>query len=273
MTTLVYHNPDIVLGYHISKLPSLHATFERMLDTPLTAYQIYSTNSRGFSAPKIVVSDLLEARRFLDRNNKRCFVHASLLYNMCGSVNHREDTSFDTNVDRVCKCLTSELDVSAALGGGSVVHIGSCRFKDKGVYTITKTIEDVLTHTTNTTKEVSNALSTDPDKLKKQRRIYLENCSAEGNKIGASLKEIASIIDSVDENVRAQVSVCYDTAHSWGAGEFDFGNPDEIDRFYSEFDELIGLDKLGLFHFNDSRATFGSHRDLHENLGWVISLV
>jgi len=71
----------------------------------------------------------------------------------------------------------------------------------------------------------------------------------------------------VDESVRDQVKVCIDTQHIFGAGEYDFGIPDEFDRFIETFEEHIGLEKLELFHLNDSRAKFHAKKDRHEYLG------
>ena len=37
--------------------------------------------------------------------------------------------------------------------------------------------------------------------------------------------------------------------------------------FYSEFDSLIGLDKIKCVHVNDSLNPLGSHKDRHANIG------
>jgi len=69
--------------------------------------------------------------------------------------------------------------------------------------------------------------------------------------------------------------VCIDTAHGFGKGLYDWGKPGEIECFYDDFDRIIGLEYLEVFHFNDScrsddkrlDAPFGSRKDRHQNLG------
>ena len=64
----------------------------------------------------------------------------------------------------------------------------------------------------------------------------------------------------------SRVGVCLDTAHLWGAG-YAISDPAEVDRVVTEFDRLIGLDRLAMIHFNDSRASLGSRADRHEHIG------
>jgi len=63
-----------------------------------------------------------------------------------------------------------------------------------------------------------------------------------------------------------RVGFCIDTAHAWAAG-IDLSDPDAIDAFLSDFDERIGLDRLVMFHLNDSKSELGSRLDRHEHLG------
>jgi deoxyribonuclease-4 len=41
----------------------------------------------------------------------------------------------------------------------------------------------------------------------------------------------------------------------------------EYDAVMREFDAVIGLDRLGLLHLNDSKAPLGSRVDRHEQIG------
>ena len=42
---------------------------------------------------------------------------------------------------------------------------------------------------------------------------------------------------------------------------------DELDRVVDEFDRRIGLEKLVMIHFNDSKAAHGSKLDRHQHIG------
>ena len=85
--------------------------------------------------------------------------------------------------------------------------------------------------------------------------------------MGCKLSEIKEAIDAVNEKFRSQIGVCFDTAHGFGAGEYDLGRVSEVKRFFEEFDTIIGREFLSCFHLNDSRVEFGCYGDRHEMLG------
>ena len=63
---------------------------------------------------------------------------------------------------------------------------------------------------------------------------------------------------------RDRVGVCFDTCHAFSAG---YNLVDEYEKVWSSFDQIIGIDRLGLIHVNDSKHPFGSHKDRHETIG------
>lgn len=265
MTSLVFHNPNIRLGFHIPTEDTLFKSFENVVlnAEPLKSYQIYISEN-PWAAPIVDSYDITRTRELLRRNHKYACIHGSLMYNMAGCVNGITDPKFNRNLGNTVNGLMGELDIAAGFDAGVVVHIGAAKNKQKGVFTICRTIEAVLDRENKITKSLSKELQIP---LKEKRKIILENAAGEGNKIGSNLKEIADIIAGVDERFLPQIKVCIDTAHIFGAGQYDFGSAEQVDLFYDDFDRLIGLDKLELFHLNDSRVKFGSKKDRHENLG------
>ena len=266
-TILLYQNPNIKLGFHISKMPKLSESFIRMLNVPLSSYQIYLSSGRAWEQPKIDSTELIKTRHILNRCNKYSCVHGCLLYNLAGSVNYRDDPLFQKKLNGTYVGLMAELDIAATIDSGVVVHIGSCKYKDKGIETIVKTIEAVISDDNSYTKQLSKGVSMSVEEIKSKRKIILENSAGEGNKIGSNLDEIAKIIKNVKKDVRDRVKVCIDTAHIFGAGQYDLGKGQEVERFFNDFDSKIGIEKLELFHLNDSRVQFKSKKDRHENLG------
>ena len=263
-------------GFHVSKRPSLRDTVENVIqNTPFTAFQIYIANGRSKAPANCVVNDAIRAGKLRHKYGLYLCIHGCLLYNLAGSVKHKDDVYFDTKLESTCVGLVKELDIGVLLGSGIVVHIGSCKDKKAGIETISKTINDVLTRDTSSSKTYSQKLSISEEEFKSRRKIILENAASEGNKIGGTLEEISDIIKGVDKGLKNQISVCIDTAHAFGAGIFDWGLVSEVKRFYKDFDEIVGLRYLEVFHLNDSRrserkghnAFFGSRKDRHENLG------
>jgi len=95
-------------------------------------------------------------------------------------------------------------------------------------------------------------------------RVLLELTAGSGTSVGATFENLRTIIDAVPEPQRARVGVCFDTCHGFSAG-YDLVN--EYDRVWADFEEIIGLDRLGLIHMNDSKHPFGSRKDRHETIG------
>ena len=60
------------------------------------------------------------------------------------------------------------------------------------------------------------------------------------------------------------LGVCLDTCHAWDAG-YDLAG--DLDGVLSEFDQVIGLDRLKAVHLNDSMNPCGAHKDRHARIG------
>ncbi len=92
--------------------------------------------------------------------------------------------------------------------------------------------------------------------------ICLETMSGKGSELGYKFEHLKYIIDNV--NLSDKLGVCMDTCHIHDAG-YDLKNFDEV---LSEFDNIIGLERLNVIHINDSKNDRGAKKDRHENLGY-----
>ena len=91
--------------------------------------------------------------------------------------------------------------------------------------------------------------------------ILLETMAGKGNEVGKTFEEIKTIIDNI--KYQDKIGVCLDTCHLNDAG-YDVSN---FDKLLDEFDALVGINKIGCIHVNDSKNEKGSHKDRHENIG------
>lgn len=92
--------------------------------------------------------------------------------------------------------------------------------------------------------------------------ILLETMAGKGTEVGSKLEEIKAIIDKVED--KEHIGVCLDTCHL-NDGGYDIANFDEI---LNRVDRIIGLNKVGCVHINDSKNECGAHKDRHENFGF-----
>jgi deoxyribonuclease-4 len=94
--------------------------------------------------------------------------------------------------------------------------------------------------------------------------LLLENTAGQGSNLGYKFEHLAAIRDQVEESDR--VGVCFDTCHAFAAG-YDISTEEGCKRVFKEFDSVVGLEHLKVFHFNDSKKGLGSRVDRHDHIG------
>jgi deoxyribonuclease-4 len=94
--------------------------------------------------------------------------------------------------------------------------------------------------------------------------VLLEHTAGTGSALGRSFEELARMIDAVAPAERARLGVCLDTCHLWAAG---YDIVADYEQVIAKLDAIVGLDRVRLFHLNDSRTGLGSARDRHAHIG------
>ena len=97
--------------------------------------------------------------------------------------------------------------------------------------------------------------------------LCVENVPGGGRRLGGKLEELASFAEALQkEDAKIPVSFCLDTAHAWAAG-YSIADCEGMSRFLKRASELLGKDKIRLFHLNDTRSELNSHRESHSLWG------
>jgi len=144
--------------------------------------------------------------------------------------------------------FVSELRRSAALGLHYVVsHPGNF-------------IDDWASGVARNAAAITVALETVPS----SPRLLLEMTAGSGTALGATFEDMATLLGALPNALQSRVGVCVDTAHVHAAG-YDLAA--EYDEVWQRFDDIIGRERLGMLHLNDSKAPLGAHRDRHELIG------
>ena len=76
-------------------------------------------------------------------------------------------------------------------------------------------------------------------------------------------EELARLLELCGGDPR--LGVCLDSCHLYASG-YDIRDAERLGTVLDEFDSLIGLDRLGSLHVNDSVTELGSNRDRHANV-------
>mgnify|MGYP000341792716 CR=1 FL=1 len=195
------------------------------------------------------------SKKLLTRYPMHVFTHFPLLTNLAGSVKQLAwdgDDEQDTKTQHVIDALGYELSVISNFSqegkrrNGVVVHPGNYKDRSLGLSAIAKSINKI--------------------EFVEGSTLLLENAAGQGCSLATTFEEMKEIYDQVVPEKQKHVGVCVDTAHTFASGLYDLSQCDEIDKMFSDFDRILGLDKFTLLHLNDSKVPFGSRKDRHELL-------
>jgi deoxyribonuclease-4 len=237
------------LGAHLPLGGGMVKAVERAQEIGATAIQVFADNPTAWRRRHDPPKELPAFRRRLEALDiGPVAIHASYLVNLAGP----DEEFFAKSVG----ALAHELRVAQTFGARFVnVHVGSHR--GTGVEAGTARIADGLAI-------VFSEVDPGPDAA----LLVLENSAGGGFGIGATVDELAAILDAaaVRRVDTSRIGFCFDTAHAWGAG-LRIADPGVMDGFLDSFDRRIGLERLVMVHFNDSKAPLGSNADRHEHIG------
>ena len=207
------------------------------------ALQIFTKSAGQWRARELPGDEVALFRRRVEETGIHPVVaHNSYLINVAAAVPALRGQSI--------AALGEELDRAELLGlDALVMHPGS--------YT-TGTERDGL-------RAIGHALA---GLLKLRRRhrvkILLEHTAGQGTNLGHRFEHLAAILEHAGGSSR--IGVCLDTCHLLTAG-YDLCSDAGYGDTFRDFDRIVGLDRLRVFHLNDSKKPCGSRIDRHEHIG------
>ncbi len=231
----------MLLGLHVETKRGYDLTVDYAQRLGCTALQIFSSNPKTY---RVIPPDVPALERFRERRTaagiQRCAIHTSYLINLAS-----DDPKITAGSLRLLK---NDLAV-AAVGGIDFVntHLGSygTRPRSDGFASVVGLLANAL-------EDIAPGV-----------HLVLENSAGAGQLCGGTLEELGEFMRALDH---PQLGVCLDTAHSWAAG-YQIDSREGVDRFIALADETISLDRVRLFHFNDTQIPLGAHRDRHWHIG------
>lgn len=231
------------LGAHMSIAGGLPHAVERARVHDCQALQIFSKNASQWRARELPVAEIADFRRKADEYEIFPLVaHASYLINLA--------TASPTLRAQSIAAYGEELDRAEMLGLlGVVLHPGAYTTgtEDEGLRLIAAGLQEVL-------------------RPRRQHRtlVLLEHTAGQGTSLGYRFEHVRAIIEHMDGSPR--VGVCLDTCHLLASG-YDLCSESGYRRTFRDFDRLVGLDRLKVFHLNDSKKPCQSRVDRHEHIG------
>jgi deoxyribonuclease-4 len=231
------------IGAHMSVAGGVSKAVERALVHGCEALQIFSKNANRWVSPPLDPGDVRAFRRRVDDTGIRPVVsHGSYLINLATTSPALRAQSLAAFID--------ELDRADALGLlGVVLHPGTCT---------AGTEADALRLIA---ASIRAAFKAHP---RRKTMVLLEHTAGQGRTVGHRFEHLATILEHLDGHPR--VGVCLDTCHLVASG-YDIVSDNGYRETFATFDRLVGLERLKVFHGNDSKRPCGSRVDRHEHIG------
>lgn len=230
------------LGAHVSTAGGLVNATENALKIGAECVQIFGSPPQSWRT-RFPAAKEVAAFKAAVKNKKigPVYLHASYLVNVASP---NELVRFQSIAS-----LAEHFKIANQLGAkGLIFHLGSALDAPR---------EEAIAGVIAGAKEVLK-------KVKGPARLILENSSGGGGKIGVDLEELGKIFRGIGSK---RAGVCVDTAHLFQAGQIREYSAEAIKKFLADFEKEIGLKNLPVLHVNDSKTSFDSRHDRHENLG------
>ena len=227
------------IGNHLSASKGFAAMGRKEVELGGNTFAFFTRNPRGGKAKAIDEKDIEKFLTYAKEHNfGKLVAHAPYTMNLCAAKEDVRRFSKEMFFDDMKR-------MEYVPGNYYNFHPGSHvgQGVEKGIELIAETLNEALTAEQSTI-------------------VLLETMAGKGSEVGRNFEELREIIDRVE--LSEKVGVCFDTCHTWDGG-YDIVN--DLDGVLTEFDRVIGLDRLCAVHFNESMNLLGAHKDRHQKIG------
>ncbi|MGZ8634632.1 MAG: deoxyribonuclease IV [Solirubrobacteraceae bacterium] len=231
----------MLIGAHVSPAGGPANAVARGVERGCDAIQIFNQNPRAWKPTVYSDEQVADFRAAMASSRvDALLIHAVYLLNTA--------TTDKEMRDKTRASLVASLRAGDALGADAVVlHPGSAL------------AGKVAPAIKRAGKVISQALAES-----ETCPLHLENTAGTGGTLGRSFQELADLIDAAGGSPR--LGLCLDSCHLFASG-YDVRTEESLTEVLDECADVVGLDRLGSLHLNDSQTPLGSNRDRHADVG------
>lgn len=231
----------LIIGSHVSfGKDQLLTSIKEALSYGSNTFMFYTGAPQNTVRKEIDLEKTKEAQKLMQENNidiNNVICHAPYIVNPASNDLIKQDFAINFLKEELRRCSLMGIK-QMVLHPGSAVN----ETKEEGLNNIVKVLDAVLDN---------------PYDVK----ILLETMAGKGNECGINLEELNYLLKKVKDDTK--LGVCLDTCHLNDSGVAISA----FDSYLDDFANLIGLNKIGCVHVNDSKNPLNSHKDRHENIG------
>jgi deoxyribonuclease IV len=230
----------VLIGAHVSPAGGPANAIERGREKGCRAIQFFNQSPRAWR-PTIYTDEQVAAYHEAKRGSgvDALLIHAVYLLNPATTDREMRRKTRDA--------LIVALQAGDKLGArGVVLHAGSAK---------TGSVKPAIKRAGKVIREALSESDGCP--------LHLENTAGAGGTLGRSFRELADLIDAAGGDKR--LGVCLDSCHLLASG-FEIRTAEALGAVLDECVDLVGLERLGSLHLNDSQTPLGSNRDRHADI-------
>ena len=231
----------LIIGSHVSfGKDQLLNSVKEALSYGSNTFMFYTGAPQNTVRKEIDLEKTKEAQKLMQENNidiNNVICHAPYIVNPASNDLIKQDFAINFLKEELRRCSLMGIK-QMVLHPGSAVN----ETREEGLNNIVKVLDAVLDN---------------PYDVK----ILLETMAGKGNECGINLEELNYLLKNVKDDTK--LGVCLDTCHLNDSGVAISA----FDSYLDDFANLIGLNKIGCVHVNDSKNPLNSHKDRHENIG------
>ena len=231
----------MLIGAHVSPAGGPAQAVARGVERGCDAIQIFNQNPRAWKPTVYSDEQVAEFRAAMASSRvDALLIHAVYLLNTA--------TTDKQMRDKTRASLIASLRAGDALGAHAVVlHPGSALAGKVGpaIKRAGKVITQALAE--------SDACP-----------LHLENTAGTGGTLGRSFQELADLFEAAGDSPR--LGLCLDSCHMFASG-YDIRTEEGLAAAIDECETVVGRNRIGSLHLNDSQTPLGSNRDRHADVG------
>jgi len=229
----------LILGCHLSSSKGFAAMGKTALSIGANTFQFFTRNPRGGKAKELDPADAAALSQMQQQGViAKVVAHAPYTINPCSAEARTREFALQTMEDDLRRMEFLPGNYYNFHPGS---HVG--QGADKGIELIIEVLNHVMFPQQQTT-------------------VLLETMAGKGSEVGKSFEELRRIMDGAA--VPEKLGICLDTCHVHDGG---YDIVDDLDGVLTEFDRVIGLDRLKALHINDSLNPRGAAKDRHAVIG------
>jgi deoxyribonuclease-4 len=229
------------IGAHVSPAGGPAKAVERGAEAGAEAIQIFNQSprmwrGRDYSSEEVAAFHEAHARHRMGP----VLIHAVYLLNCASEDRELRDKS-------LASLKLALRDGDALQATAVVLHAGSAKSGEVGpaIKRAGEVIREALAET-------------------ERCPLHLENTAGAGGTLGRSFQELADLMQAAGGGDR--LGLCLDSCHLYASG-FDVRKADGLAKVLDDCVALVGSERLGSLHLNDSKVKLGGNADRHAHLG------